>query len=152
MRLRLEGEPEELREKSSQLIRTLAERLAPDSPEAAVIHAVLQKALPRKEASLKYPALRHLQKKTGELYTKQMAAMLKEVLAIIGGSSKKTVQKSVAPTDHTKRIADADAARYERVKGVLKQKGYTEGDFSEESGVFYGYSVNELLEILGQMK
>lgn len=53
--------------------------------------------------------------------------------------------------DHTKRIADEDAARYERVKGVLKQRGYSEDDFTEESGLFYGMSVNELLDLLEKM-
>ena len=49
--------------------------------------------------------------------------------------------------DFTKPIADQDERAYERMKSVLKNKGYNASDF-EEGGPLYGYSVNELIELV----
>jgi hypothetical protein len=49
--------------------------------------------------------------------------------------------------DFTQPIAQKDGRAYRRVKSVLMKRGYTEADF-EEGGTLYGYSVNELIDIV----
>lgn len=49
--------------------------------------------------------------------------------------------------DFTAKIAEKDARAYARVKRVLTGRGYTEADF-EQGGVLYGYSVNQLIDLV----
>lgn len=49
--------------------------------------------------------------------------------------------------DHTKPVADRDEKGYERIKSILKRKGYTEAD-SCRGGRLYGLSTNQLLDML----
>ena len=76
MRLELRASPEEIREKSGQLLERLGEMLFGDAPE---ISEMLEKALPQKERELKYPVLQELAARTRELYAHQMDLMIQEI-------------------------------------------------------------------------
>jgi hypothetical protein len=136
---RLEAGPEELREKGTALVQALAGALFPAHSELA---EQLEKALPRPEPSLKYPVLRELHERTAAAYRKQLDAMLREIGEVLDEAAS-GVTKSL-PVDHTKAIAERDAVAYERIKQVLRRKGYSDADF-EEGGRLYGESVNELV-------
>lgn len=53
--------------------------------------------------------------------------------------------------DFTKPIADKDGRAYARVKRVLMNRGFSASDFLE-GGQFYGYSVNELIDVVREMR
>ena len=116
---------------------------------------ILEKALPRKEAQLKYPVLRELQKRTEELYAKQLDAMLVDVGEVLTKNLVKptkkkvkqtpVVQKALAPQDFTQPIAEKDELKYEQVKAELMSLGYESADF-EPGGIFDGWSTNELID------
>lgn len=76
MRFRLEATPDELLEKSDQLLKTLHDAVADVAPDAA---ECLEKALPRKESDLKYPVLRELAKRSSAEYERLTGRMLKEI-------------------------------------------------------------------------
>jgi hypothetical protein len=139
VRLRLEANPEELRDKGVALVQALASALFPAHPELA---EQLNKALPKPKPSLKYPVLRELHRRTATAYRKQLDTMLREIGEVLDEAAS-GVTKSLA-VDHKRTIAECDAAAYERVKEVLYRKGYTSADF-EEGGRLYGESVNELV-------
>lgn len=83
MRLELQASPEEIREKSGQLLERLGEMLSSEVPEIA---EMLEKALPKKEQELKYPLLQELAARTRELYAHQLDLMLQEIAdVVIGG-------------------------------------------------------------------
>jgi hypothetical protein len=83
MRLELQASPEEIREKSGQLLERLGEMLSSEVPEIA---EMLEKALPKKEQELKYPVLQELAARTRELYAHQLDLMLQEIAdVVIGG-------------------------------------------------------------------
>jgi len=70
-----------------------------------------------------------------------------DMLAAIRNHSLSKSLQSEPVQDFTKPIADQDERAYERMKSVLKNKGYNASDF-EEGGPLYGYSVNELIELV----
>ena len=76
MRLELRASPDEIREKSGQLLERLGEMLSSEAPE---ISEMLEKALPQKERELKYPVLQELAARTRELYAHQMDLMIQEI-------------------------------------------------------------------------
>jgi hypothetical protein len=135
----LEATPDELQGKGTELVQVLADALFPANPELA---EQLERALPRPEPSLKYPVLRELHARTAAVYRKQIDAMLREIGEVLDEAAS-GVTKSLV-NDHTKAVAERDAAAYERVKEVLRRKGYTNADF-DEGGRLYGESVNELV-------
>ena len=53
--------------------------------------------------------------------------------------------------DHTKPVADRDERGYQRIKSILKKRGYKDADF-EPGGQLYGYSVNQLLDMVREQK
>lgn len=77
MRLHLEATPEELGTKADELIKALVDEFHVADPDFA---ERLEKALPPKEPSLKYPVLRELHKQTSDAYNQ----MLKDMLGAIG--------------------------------------------------------------------
>lgn len=81
MKLRLEAAgPDEIRAKSHELLKALREQLVEIDPELA---EALEKALPRKEQELKYPALRDLQKITTEEYDRTLTRMLADIARVL---------------------------------------------------------------------
>lgn len=143
MKLSLEATPQELEDKSGDLIKAVADILVPVAPEAA---DAMLKALPHKEQALKFPVLRNLQGQTEALYGKMTAAMLKDISAVLDRGLKKGEDQPEKIHDHTKPIADHDGVAYERVKQVLVGKGYDAADF-DEGGVLFGYSTNQLIDL-----
>lgn len=91
MKLHLEATPEELVEKGESLVETISDLLRPASPDLA---SALEKAIPRKEAELKFPVLRELQKKTEKEYERQMGLMLKDIGKVLDQSVKKSEDDS----------------------------------------------------------
>jgi hypothetical protein len=138
MHVRIEADPEELREKSTDLLQALAKAFADVSPELA---ESLEKALPEKESILKLPVLKELHTRTAQAYQRQMQLMLKDIGKVLDRSLNKSDFY-----DYTKPLADRDGRAYLRVKEVLKRKGYYDSDF-EEGGPLYGYSVNDLIDL-----
>lgn len=67
------------------------------------------------------------------------------------------IQKANSPQsepleyDHTKPVADRDEKGYQRIKAILKRKGYKEADFAR-GGSLYGYSTNQLLDLVREQK
>lgn len=53
--------------------------------------------------------------------------------------------------DHTKPVADRDERGYQRIQSILKKRGYKDADF-EPGGQLYGYSVNQLLDMVREQK
>lgn len=72
--------------------------------------------------------------------------LLEEAKGFHGVTFKKSDEPDEEFYDYTKPIADRDARAYQRVKAVLKHKGYNDPDF-DEGGVLYGRSVNDLIEM-----
>lgn len=93
MKLRLEADPEELREKSTDLLKSLRDGLADVAPEVA---DYLSKALPPKERELKYPALRDLEKTTSAEYDRTLQRMVRAIGKVL---DKGPVAKSEEPAD-----------------------------------------------------
>lgn len=63
----------------------------------------------------------------------------------------KILEKSGIPgieamVDNINDVFNRDEVAYNRVKDVLKRKGYVDADF-ERDGALYGYSVNELIDL-----
>lgn len=87
MRFQLEATPEELEQKSFDLIRQLSGVLSPVVPDLA---EHLEKALPRKEQALKYPVLRALQKQTKEIYADHLQRMQAEIAEVLQESAETT--------------------------------------------------------------
>lgn len=52
-----------------------------------------------------------------------------------------------AVVDTINEVVSKDAKAYQRVKAVLKRKGYRDEDF-EEGGPLYGWSVNQLIDLV----
>lgn len=77
MKFRLEADTtDELREKSTELLKSLYDELVDVAPEVA---DRLAKALPRKERELKYPVLRDLEKQTSAEYDHTLKRMLADI-------------------------------------------------------------------------
>lgn len=93
MKLRLEADPEELREKSTDLLKSLRDGLADVAPEVA---DYLSKALPPKERALKYPVLRDLEKKTSAEYDRTLKRMVRAIGKVL---DRGPVAKSEEPAD-----------------------------------------------------
>lgn len=53
--------------------------------------------------------------------------------------------------DHTQPIAEADEVLYGRVKKLAMRRGYEARDF-EEGGALFGWSTNEILDLLGSSR
>jgi hypothetical protein len=53
--------------------------------------------------------------------------------------------------DYTKPVADRDEKGYQRIKAVLKRRGYKDADF-ELGGQLYGFSTNQLLDMVREQK
>ncbi len=140
MHLRIEADPDELKEKSGDLIKALISAIAPSNPDLA---ESLEKALPPRENELKLPVLRELHQRTADAYEKQMTLMLKDISKVLDSS----LHKSGEFFDYTKPIAERDGRAFARVKEVLKRRGYMDSDF-DEGGPLYGLSVNDLLDMV----
>lgn len=56
-------------------------------------------------------------------------------------------QEGIGLIEHVNDVVEREDVAYQRVKAILKKKGYYASDF-EEGGVFYGWSVNELLDLI----
>lgn len=138
MWLRFEADPDELREKSSDLIRALITAIGPMDPALA---ESLEKALPPKESILKLPVLKEMHERTAKLYERQMGLMLKDIGKVIDRS----LQKGEF-FDYTKPLAERDGKAYARVKEVLKRQGFLDSDF-DAGGPLYGLGVNELIDL-----
>lgn len=106
MKLSLEATPQELEEKSGDLLKALTEIIGPVAPD--VVEA-LAKALPRKEPALKFPVLRELQKRTEALYDKMVESMLKDIGAVLdrGVEKSEDVEKALYIGPRGGRWADA---------------------------------------------
>ena len=90
MKLRVDGTPEELKEKAPELVKSLGDLLRSVSPDMA---DALEKAIPHKEKELKFPVLRALQKQTEIAYEKQMDKMLKDIGKVLDRSLKTSIFK-----------------------------------------------------------
>lgn len=97
MRLSLEATPQELEEKSGDLIKAVAEIIEPVDPDMS---EALTKALPRKEPVLKYPVLRELQRRTQAAYEVMLDAMLKDIGKVLD----QTVEKGGEDSDLFKAL------------------------------------------------
>lgn len=141
MKIRVDGTPEELKEKAPDLVKSLSELLRSVDPEMS---DALEKAIPYKEKELKFPVLRALQKRTEVAYDKQMDKMLKDIGNVLDMSLKtSTLEKS---PDYTKQIVAKDEKSYEQIKAEFIKDGYSESDF-EVGGKFHGVSTNELIDM-----
>lgn len=147
MRIRLEGNLEELPKKAPEILRRLAETFAPSSPESARVLEFIEKAEPRKEPQLKHPALRGIQRQMKARYNRQMKAMLRDIGAVLDRS----LEKSQDPTDHSQVAAQQDEKLYRDIKAKFFQMGYEEEDFLA-GGQFYGVSTNELVDLYRERK
>lgn len=74
MKFRLQGTPEELKEKGPQLLKAVADQLGLDLDDPDL----LQKSEPNLPES-RYRPLRDLQHKAAEIYQEEMELMLKEI-------------------------------------------------------------------------
>lgn len=148
MRFFLEGEPEELAEKSDQLLGELIKSFSGIAPEFA---ERLAKALPEKlpPVELRLPVLKRLHEKTADEYARQMQLMVRDIGKVLDRSlNAPTLQKGENGFyDYTKPISDMQDVAFQRVKSALKKKGHTDTDF-EEGGVLYGLSANDLIRVL----
>ncbi len=79
MRVRLDGTPDELREKGPQLIKALAARLGVDLVSLLDAEDALEKAARPAEVTSHYRPIRDLVKVTTQVYGEEMATMLKEI-------------------------------------------------------------------------
>jgi len=71
-----------------------------------------------------------------------------EVEAYIYAPKGVMVEKSLQKfMDFTAPIIQQNNETYDRVKKILKRHGYTDKEF-EEGGQFYGWSVNDLLDLV----
>lgn len=68
------------------------------------------------------------------------------------GEEEEEQTKKAEVYDPTYRIAERDEAKYQKVRQVLKDHGYTDADFDDKEGVFYGWSVNELIDFARGLK
>lgn len=155
MRLRLETSPAELAAKGEALLKALSGALEPVAPELA---EQLQKALPPREHSLKYPALQELHGRMAAEYERTLARMLADIGRVLEPRGKRQesargsrLQKAEPPQadgfeDHSAPIAEKDGRAYARIKVYLQRKGYKVSDF-EPGGPLYGWSLNELLDL-----
>jgi hypothetical protein len=83
VRLILDADPQELRDKSLQLVSTLAKAIRFDAPDLADL---LFKALPPKEPQLRFRALRQLHEITAVAYKDQVQKMLADIHKILDSS------------------------------------------------------------------
>lgn len=148
MKLRVDGTPEELREKAPDLVKSLSELLNSVDLD---MEDVLEKAIPYKEKELKFPVLRALQKQTEVAYEKQMELMIKDIGKVLDKSLKtSTFKKSESSEekspDYTKQIVAKDEKSYEQIKAEFLKDGYSESDF-EVGGKLHGYSTNQLIDM-----
>lgn len=106
MRFRLEATPDELLEKSDQLLEALHDAVAEVAPDAA---DRLEKALPRKESDLKFPVLRELAKRTSTEYERLTGSMLKEIGKVLDkGPVEKSLGQKVADGVKAVFVVDRD--------------------------------------------
>jgi DNA-binding Lrp family transcriptional regulator len=85
MKIRLQGTPDELREKGPTLIKALAARLGVSIESLLDPVDLLEKAEATKkpEPSSHYGAIRDLAKMSGAVYKEEMALMLKEINEVL---------------------------------------------------------------------
>jgi len=160
MRLRFEATPQELQEKGEELIKALVEEFHDVDHDLA---ERLEKSLPSKEPVLKYPVLRAIHKKTTQAYEAMLDSMLVEIGKVLDESvvEPKRLKKSMdlkkamdeaaseleEPVyDHTQPLVEKDEKAYNRVKAILKKRGYQDSDF-ERGGKLFGMSTNELIDL-----
>ncbi len=81
MKVRLEGTPDELREKAPQLLKSLAARLGVDLESLLDPADLLEKAevTKRPEPTSHYGPIKDLAKRSRAIYKEEMTAMLKEI-------------------------------------------------------------------------
>ena len=137
MKFALEATPEELGEKGEDLIRSLRDLLQYSAPETAEL---LEKALPTKEPNLKFPVLRGIYRNTKKEYQAMCERIVNGAMEIIEGNMGKSY-------DHSKAAADKDQEKYDELKKLLITYGYVDRDY-EYGGVLYGWSTNQLIELL----
>lgn len=83
MRIEVKATPQELAVKSTEIIHKLEELFRSIAPDTAEI---LHKALPDKEATLRYPVLHDLHKQTRALYMDHIDRMLGDIAKVIDRS------------------------------------------------------------------
>lgn len=86
MRLRLETSPAELAAKGEALLKALSGALEPVAPELA---EQLQKALPPREHSLKYPALQELHSRMAAEYERTLGRMMADIGRVLESRGKR---------------------------------------------------------------
>jgi SWI/SNF-related matrix-associated actin-dependent regulator 1 of chromatin subfamily A len=87
MRLQLEATAEELSTKSEDLLEAIQQLVRPYSEDLA---DKLEKALPEKEESLKFPVLQELENRVENLYKEHVGAMIEEIFAVLQDNAKKS--------------------------------------------------------------
>lgn len=97
MKLKITATPNELAEKSEQLVRQVSALLRYANPE---LSESLEKALPTKEPVLKYPVLQELLQITQDSYEKHLKLMLDEIGKVLDES----IDKSLEPGDLAKAV------------------------------------------------
>lgn len=144
MKLRISAKPGEIAEKGDELLEELQRSLEFVAPE---LFERLEKAMPHKEAGLKFPALEAEQRKVDAEYKAMLQTMLDDIQKVLNPKPlKQPVRKSYV--DHTEEIAQKDDVTYQAVQKELRRRGMaTDADF-EEGGRYYGMSSNELLDLL----
>ena len=83
MELTIKGRPEEVAEKSEQVLERLHDFFLPIAPELA---DTLRKAMTKTRVELRHPVLKTLQKKTAEMYDQQIEQMLTDVNKVLNRS------------------------------------------------------------------
>jgi len=83
MRLELEATEQELAEKSIELLSRLETLFSDVAPGTAEL---LRKAIPEKEATLRYPVLQDLHKLTSVLYMQTIDSMLEDIAKVLDSS------------------------------------------------------------------
>lgn len=143
MKLRLDGDPNELRTKGPELIKALVSVVSEHNPELADL---LEKALPKPTPRLHYTVPRHIQEASEKAYSRYMDKMIGAIAKVL----QPDVEKSMT-YDYTKPVADKVDGVYDQVQGILAQYGYGPEDYLE-GGRLYGLSVNALLDKIKELR
>lgn len=152
MRLYLEADPEELREKSPELVGELAKALREHSPEIADI---LEKAaaIPKAPPELRHRALRDIHDHMRAEYKKMTGRMVEEIADTIDEHTKPKLQKARPPNspDYIAPVLEKEEKSYKKMQSLFAPYGYSSGDF-EEGGRLYGKSMRELGDMLAALR
>ena len=115
MKMRIVAKPGEIAAKGEALVRSLSERLTSEAPDLA---EALEKALPQREAELKYPMLRELKARTDAEYQSQLKGMVRDIGELLEGRLD-AVEKSLGDFDVVEELATRLAEKLGRGVGVV---------------------------------